>query len=636
MLKHACSWFGRILSAENIAEPQERRRAQVVAQISAACFSFCASYTLICILFPQFNTRPLSVMLLSSVSFLPPIWLIYRGKVRLATWTHIIQTWAVITLLAAVHGGLFASVSTFYLVLLLSAGWTLRDRGFWTVLFVCLVTVSILGYCGHHQLLFPPVRGINHVSRAITLSLAFVTLSVVLRQALLQREDMIRHAELERAACVASETRVREAEAKLLKLNVELEERVRVRTQELSQAREAEHAAHQAKNEFLAMMSHELRTPVASIVGLVDLLERGNLSPEYHTLLRPLSSSARALKSLINDVLDYTKIEAGRLVVERTSFDPRTTIEDALSLLRLRAKEQDLFLRLEIPESMPLQLEGDPLRLQQILLNLIGNALKFTATGGVTVKVEYLSPTLRCTVTDTGIGMSKEVVSRLFSPFTQADLSTARRFGGTGLGLTITKRLVYLLGGEVSVESTPGEGSSFTFTIHAPTRLETKSVLRDNSERNERRMSSLRILLAEDNELSAYIMSRVLAQMGHRCERVQNGKLAIELLEKTSYDVVLLDVQMPVLDGKEATTLIRKLPGKTGQTPIIGLSADADPGHRQEYLAAGMNAYLVKPCTHTLLEATFASLFTGQSRLGEDVTFSQQAAALDSVPRRGA
>jgi signal transduction histidine kinase len=416
-----------------------------------------------------------------------------------------------------------------------------------------------------------------------------------LRRALIETET-------ENHARKLTEAELRKTEAELRALNEKLEARVGERTAELVAAKEAALSASQQKSTFLATMSHELRTPVAGIVGLVELLGRCELPPEARSMLEPLLSSSKTLLSLIGDVLDYSKIEAGKLEVERIPVRVRATLRDVILLLRPKADAQSLKLELVVEDAVPNFILCDPTRLQQIVLNLAGNAIKFTPSGSVHVRASYRDDTLTLAVKDTGIGISHEAQARLFSAFVQAEPSTSRKYSGSGLGLMITKRLAQLLGGDVTVQSELGVGSTFTCTLKAPVAARPRT----EPESLPDRLRPLRILLAEDNDINAFILMKLLSHLGHSCDRVSDGEQAVARASQKSYDAILMDMHMPVLDGIEATRKIRALPDSRAQVPIIGLSADAITDHEAEYKAAGLSDYLVKPCTLAQLQHALA------------------------------
>jgi PAS domain S-box-containing protein len=416
-------------------------------------------------------------------------------------------------------------------------------------------------------------------------------------------------------------------ESYLLGFSIDVSEQ-RAARDAMQRAVESAQAASRAKSEFLANMSHEIRTPMNGIIGMTELVLESSLQPEQRDDISLVKASADALLTIVNDILDFSKIEAGKLDLEEVPFDLRTLVRDTMRSMALRAQQKGLLLRCDVPPHLPRSMKGDPGRLRQVLLNLLGNAIKFTEQGSVTLSLSHGAESddvceIGFAVSDTGIGIPLEKQGLIFEAFSQVDGSTTRQYGGTGLGLTICRRLVILMQGDITLTSEPGKGSTFRFSVplrHAATPLPVADEQAEleldldpgvvvapaavpvlapaaaPAENADAGGSGLRILLAEDNPVNQRLALRLLEKMGHRITLVDNGLDALERAMQGGHDLVLMDVQMPGLDGLSATRRIRQWEVEHGgHVPIIAMTARAMQGDRERCLEAGMDDYLSKP-----------------------------------------
>ncbi len=376
-------------------------------------------------------------------------------------------------------------------------------------------------------------------------------------------------------------------------------------------------------SQFLSNMSHEIRTPMNGILGFLELLEYTPLDEEQKEFVDNARGSTKLLLQLVNDILDFSKLEAKKVHLEHITFDIRSVINETIALIEHKSKEKKLPITTVYSSDVPVRAIGDPTRFQQILINLLTNAIKFTELGYIQVKVMSLNDNkntlnpetseLEISIEDTGIGMTEEQIKSLFTPFTQASSSTTREYGGTGLGLTICKDLVELMQGSISIESTKGKGSIFKFNIilgydsSYEENIESIDTVKEISKPSELLQTFTdkkpEILLVEDNSINQKLFETFLKKQSLQCDIVENGQQAVEATSKKSYDIVFMDCQMPVMNGFEATRKIRSLEGNLKHTPIVALTANAMDGDREDAIAAGMDEYITKPIHFKLVNS---------------------------------
>ena len=426
-----------------------------------------------------------------------------------------------------------------------------------------------------------------------------------------------------------------------------VEEIISKSQEELKKARDEANEANRKKSEFLANMSHEIRTPMASIIGMVELMLGGNLSPEHRELSTIIRDSANMLLNIINEVLDISKIEAGKMTIEKAEFDIISLIENTVGMVAIKAVDKQLGLKTEIDGKLDRFVFGDSLRIGQILMNFLSNSIKFTESGEISVRAfpvggQSDKVTVRIEVADTGVGLRPEDCERIFQPFTQIDSSAMKKYGGTGLGLPISKRLAELMDGKIGVELSPSVGSKFwveiplvklgekkparTSNIPTPPQEASQTVVPD-PKRKERT-----ILVVEDNHFNQKLVSMQLARMGFNVRMVDSGKDAVKAAADGGIDLILMDCQMPVMDGYQATRLIREAEsGKNFRVPIVALTADAMKGSRDNCISSGMNDYIIKPVNIDTLEQVIGKWLSSGQKNARQVSAAVPDAA-DQVP----
>lgn len=391
-------------------------------------------------------------------------------------------------------------------------------------------------------------------------------------------------------------------------------------------------AANHAKSQFLATMSHELRTPMTGVIGFADLLLEDELSSESLEKVHRIKSSANSLLCLLNDILDMSKIEAGKMEIENIDFNLIQLMTESISQVdQTRSSDKRLVLNIDCSPRFPENINSDPTRIRQVLINLVGNAIKFTKEGSVSVIGELLEdvknqPVIKISVQDTGIGMSQETIKKLFTEFTQADASISRKYEGSGLGLAICQRLVHLLDGDIGVESSKGAGSLFWFTI--PYKAATSVTLNETLLRSNIKLGAIRplnILLAEDNRVNQLIIQKFIEGYGHKLTIVENGLDAVTTHDTNHFDLILMDIRMPEMDGLEATQTIRKMTNKKSDIPILAITADAMKENIKSYYEIGMNSFASKPINK--LELALAI----NKAMGEEIHIVQSEAVQNSM-----
>lgn len=412
----------------------------------------------------------------------------------------------------------------------------------------------------------------------------------------------------------SSRQRQRTLNEELEELNMTLTERVEEKTASLIQALAQAEAANVSKSQFLANMSHEIRTPMNGILGTCENLLEKDLPQEVSRRIQVIVQSANNLLLILDSILDWSKIEAGKMKVTRHPFSPLQVIQACADIHRQAASRKQLSLDVVWDDNVPPTLSGDAGKISQILNNLLSNAVKFTAIGGVVIEVTYASGALRLAVRDTGIGIDLIEQKAIFEQFVQADASSSRQFGGTGLGLSITSKLIELMGGTIQLDSERQKGSEFIVHLPLPVSAQVVEVAEESAIQLPK---GLKVLVVEDNDINAEIILDMLKDAGVKCIRARHGEAALEVLPKIDFDIVLMDCQMPVMDGFSATRAIRELPGEKASIPVIALTANAFEDDRKACLSAGMNDYLSKPVRRASLLKTIIKYAGSQAASAE-------------------
>ncbi|GMU61882.1 MAG: hypothetical protein AMXMBFR34_36450 [Myxococcaceae bacterium] len=523
-----------------------------------------------------------------------------RGRLMAAAGLFLPVAWVMVGAISVARGGLYSGTVGLYLLCTVLAGVLVSARA---AIVVCGLSIagSLALLASETWGLIPSNAGMSPFQRGLTAVLTLGVTTAVFLIALRRLKESLAQTTAAREALERKNDELRLAQ-------VSLEETVRQRTQSLLEARDQALAAARSKMSFLANMSHEVRTPMNAIIGVTELLKTRKLDSESGEFVQLMADSADALVKLLDDVLDLAKIEAGRLVVEKAPWDVRTTLAEVVALMTPQARARGLELFSYAAADVPPLVLGDRARVRQILLNLMGNALKFTDKGSVQLSVtQEADARLRFAVTDTGVGIDAADQQRLFQPFEQLDASSTRRHGGTGLGLAISKQLAELMEGAIGVASTRGQGSTFWFTVRAqpaskPTPTGEQPAVSNGA-------LPAKVLVVEDNLANQRIARSLLEQLGCAVQVVDSGLAALEACAREAFEVVWMDIMMPALDGREATRRLRQREGP--QPWIVAVTASALPEDERAAYAAGVDDFLSKPVK---LEALRKSLERAHAR----------------------
>mgnify|MGYP002824008203 CR=1 FL=1 len=497
---------------------------------------------------------------------------------------------AAVFVVSALWSGATSSLSVWFLALLpLNAAYADGPKAsyIWAIISsVCIVLVYILSQNNPVTVEFLPVE-----SELMIVQVVFVAILATLGIAVRRGDKIYLKA-------------IKDREQTIRKQSIRAEQYAK----ELEEARDEALQASKAKSDFLANMSHEIRTPLNGLIGMSELLIRMKLEEKPHEMVKTIHQSSKLLLALLNDILDFSKIEAGYMELEEEPFSLESCVTDVVKIFNSLAEEKGLQLKSQCDENISSYINGDATRLRQVLLNLVGNAIKFTHEGHVALHITQTAEQLHFKIEDTGIGMPPECIKTLFDAFVQQDASTTRKYGGTGLGLSICKHLVELMGGRIWAESQPGQGSTFHFTIpYQPidsAKLDWEEIS-DEEEQGFATLYPLNILLVEDNEINQRVFKEMLGKLGYSVQVASHGREAICMLKTTDYDVILMDMQMPVLDGPSTTIHIRQHFPASRQPRIVALTANIMGPQRRVCLDAGMEDFLAKPLT---LQSLMAAL----------------------------